>query len=99
MCGLYVLYVFATFYTSRSDEPLHADVALHEFPPQDGGIGEDTRCLMAGLVLVLLPSRRTTLMQQYACVCSQPLLSAAPLTPWRPMCACLSSVLCCCRCS
>lgn len=38
--GLYVLYVCATFYTSRADEPLHADLALHEFPPEDGGIGE-----------------------------------------------------------
>lgn len=40
MLGLYVLYVAATFYTSRADEPLHADLALHEFPPEDGGIGE-----------------------------------------------------------
>jgi hypothetical protein len=40
LMGLYVLYVCATFYTSRADEPLHADLALHEFPPEDGGIGE-----------------------------------------------------------
>ena len=40
MLSLYVLYVAATFYTSRADEPLHADLALHEFPPEDGGIGE-----------------------------------------------------------
>lgn len=40
MLSLYVLYVAATFYTSRADEPLHADLALHEFPPADGGIGE-----------------------------------------------------------
>ncbi len=42
MLFLYVLYVAATFYTSRADEPLHADLALHEFPPEDGGIGELT---------------------------------------------------------
>lgn len=47
MCGLYALYVCVTFYTSRADEPLHADVALHEFPPKDGGIGEDPCRLMA----------------------------------------------------
>lgn len=40
LVGLYVVYVCATFYTSRADEPLHADLALHEFPPEDGGIGE-----------------------------------------------------------
>lgn len=42
LLGLYVVYVCVTFYTSRADEPLHADLALHEFPPEDGGIGECT---------------------------------------------------------
>jgi hypothetical protein len=40
MCGLYVVYVLVTFYTSRTLEPLHADVALREMPPDDGGVGE-----------------------------------------------------------
>jgi hypothetical protein len=39
LLGLYVVYVAATFYFSRADEPLHADLALREFPPEDGGIG------------------------------------------------------------
>lgn len=40
LLGMYVVYVCVTFYTSRTDEPLHADLALHEFPPEDGGIGK-----------------------------------------------------------
>lgn len=44
LCGMYLVYVCATFYTSRADEPLHADLALHEFPPQDGGIGKQGAC-------------------------------------------------------
>lgn len=47
MLSLYALYVAATFYTSRADEPLHADLALHEFPPEDGGIGEPSPQLTA----------------------------------------------------
>jgi hypothetical protein len=48
MCGLYVVYVAVTFVSSRADEPLHADVALREVPPVDGGVGEQA---------VLLPHR------------------------------------------
>lgn len=39
MGAVYVAYVVVTFYVSRHEEPVHADVALHEVP-QEEGIGE-----------------------------------------------------------
>lgn len=36
---VYVAYVFVTFWVSRHDEPVHADVARHEVPMEEG-IGE-----------------------------------------------------------
>jgi hypothetical protein len=38
MLLLYAGYVAATFYISRHDEPLYADLALHELP-QEFGVG------------------------------------------------------------
>jgi hypothetical protein len=39
MALMYVAYVCVTFWVSRHDDPLQADVALHEVP-QDEGVGE-----------------------------------------------------------
>jgi hypothetical protein len=39
MVLLYATYVCLTFYISRHDEPVHADVARHEVPQQEG-VGE-----------------------------------------------------------
>lgn len=39
MMLVYIAYVCATFYVSRHDEPVHADVMRHEVP-QEEGVGE-----------------------------------------------------------
>eukprot|EP00879_Flechtneria_rotunda_P007347 GHRR01007708.1.p1 GENE.GHRR01007708.1~~GHRR01007708.1.p1 ORF type:complete len:657 (+),score=194.76 GHRR01007708.1:252-2222(+) len=36
MCGVYATYVFVTFWVSRNDEPVHADLTLHEVPQEEG---------------------------------------------------------------
>lgn len=45
---VYVTYVFTTFWVSRHDEPVHADVAHHEVPLEEG-VGELQLLLMCVL--------------------------------------------------
>lgn len=97
---LYALYVCLTFYISRHDEPVHADVARHEVPQQEG-VGEAGGSWAQGrvwLLLLLLAIAAHT--SSSSCVLYHPmssciLMAAKSLCMVFPRCCTSTHYVCC----